>query len=408
MKIAWFTPFCEKSAIGLYNQLLTNELSDSIDIDLWLSDEDQLLDTNLKKIFYKSNLDLRNSLSKYDLIVYNIGNYFGFHKDIYEVSLKHKGIIILHDFILHHFFADYYLNYKKDSVGYLNDIRKYYGSKAERIAKAGISGSHKPIWETEDVIKYPLFEKAIENCYGVIACSNFLAKKIKYRIFRPVKAIYNPFYPTKELVLEQKTSKEELGFSKNKLILATVGHVIATKKIEIIIKILSENKYLARKVKFLILGAEVDKKYSRYLKSLVKKHKLEKTVKFLGYISNNLLYRYESITDIFINLRFPFTGGASWSVIEEMHFAKPVIVSDTGFFSELSDDCVVKIQSGQEEKNLLDALKKLIKNKNLRKQIGESGRQFAINNFRVDIYCNKFKKFANVAYRTKKILDIFF
>ncbi len=405
MKIAWFTPFCEKSAIGRYNQILTNELSKQIDIDLWLSDNKELLFTDLKKIFYNSNDNLKSKLIKYDLIVYNLGNYLSFHKDIYEVSQKYRGIVILHDFVLHHFFADYYLNCKKDKEGYLDGIKKYYGSKVRKIADDGISGKRKPIWETEDVFKYPFFEKVIENSQGVIACSNFLAKKIKYKLFRPVKAIYNPFYSNDKLILRKKTSKKDLGLPENKLVLATVGHVISTKKIEIIIKILGKNKNLAEKVNYLILGAEVDKQYSSYLKSLVKKYKLIKVIKFFGYLEDNSLHDYESVTDIFINLRFPFTGGASWSVIEEMNFAKPVIVSDTGFFSELPNDGVVKISSGKEEESLSICLKKLINNEKVRIKIGENGKNFAIKNFRADIYSKKFKKFADKILFIKKFFN---
>lgn len=405
MKIAWFTPFCKKSAIGHYNQILTDELSKKINIHLWLSDKKELLPTTLKKIFYKPDDNLRKDLSKYDLIVYNLGNYLGFHKDIYEVSKRHRGIIILHDFVLHHFFADYYLNYKKDKEGYLNDIKRYYGSKIRKIANDGILGKRKPIWETDDAFKYPLFEKAIENSYGVIACSNFLAKKIKFRLFRPVQAMYNPFFSNNKQVLGKRTKKTDLGLSNNKLILATVGHVISAKKIEIVIKILAENRNLAKKVNYLILGAEVDKQYSSYLKSLVKTYKLGKTVKFLGFLEDDKLHSYESVTDIFINLRFPFTGGASWSVIEEMNFAKPVIVSDTGFFSELPNDGVVKIPSGKEEENLLISLKKLINDKKIRIKIGENGKNFAIKNFRADIYSKNFRKFADKILFIKKFFN---
>lgn len=408
MKIAWFTPFCEKSAIGRYNQLLTNELSKQVDIDLWLSDNTELLSTNLKKIYYHGSDNLESKLNKYDLIVYNIGNYLGYHKDIYEVSQKYKGIVILHDFVLHHFFADYYFNYKKNKNGYLNDIKKYYGNKVKKIANNAILGINKPIWETEDVFKYPMFEKAIENSYGVIACSNFLAKKIRYKLFRPVKSIYNPFYPSDKLVLGKKTSKQDLDLQENKLIIATVGHVISTKKIEIIIKILAENKNLAKKIYYLILGPLVDDKYSSFLKSLVDKYKLTNTVRFLGYLEDDQLHNYESIVDIFINLRFPFTGGASWSVIEEMYFCKPVIVSDTGFFSELPDDGVIKIRAGKEKEDLLSSLNNLVRDKKLREDIGKKGNEFAIKNFRVDIYCREFRKFSNKILLIKKISDKFF
>lgn len=409
MRVAWFTPFSKKSAIGKYNKLLTNELIDSIDVDLWLPQRNDLFPTRLKKFFFTGNDNLTHVLKKYDVIIYNLGNFLGFHKDIYEISRKIKGVIILHDYVLHHFFADYYLNYRKNQWEYLNDIRKYYGKKARQRALDGISGKQKPIWETEEVLQYPFFEKAIENSYGVIACSKFLAKKIAWNPLRPVQTIYNPFYPSKELILiKKKMNKRDFGFQEEKLILGTVGHVIKPKKIEIIITILAKNKQLSDKVIFLVLGDEVDPAYSTFLKSLVKQHSLEKTVKFLGYVPDEVLHEYESVVDIFINLRFPFTGGASWSIIEELHFGKPTIVSDTGFFSEFPDDAVIKIKPYCEEEDLLYSLKKLLADKKVRIEIGKNGKQFAINNFRVDTYCKEFEKFAKKILFLRKLFPLFY
>ena len=97
---------------------------------------------------------------------------------------------------------------------------------------------------------------------------------------------------------------------------------------------------------YAVLGSVSDA-YRRELQAAARVKSFEPNMRFLGEVPDRLLSAYLSAADICVNLRFPVTEGASASVIEEMMFGKPVIVNDTGFFSELPDDCVVKIRPGR-------------------------------------------------------------
>ena len=44
--------------------------------------------------------------------------------------------------------------------------------------------------------------------------------------------------------------------------------------------------------------------------------------------------------DVLVNLRYPTMGETSGSVIRALGLAKPLLVSDVGWFSELPDDAV--------------------------------------------------------------------
>jgi hypothetical protein len=65
-------------------------------------------------------------LKTYDVIVYNMGNNAEFHAGIYEVMQRYPGIIILHDYVLHHFFAGYWLDKKEKPELYFKIIREQY------------------------------------------------------------------------------------------------------------------------------------------------------------------------------------------------------------------------------------------------------------------------------------------
>lgn len=406
MKIAWLTPFSKKSGIGKYSLSVTNELIKYFKIDIWLSEEEtELLPTKLKVYHYQLNEDCLRKLSHYDVIVYNLGDHLYFHKDIYEVSKQIPGFVILHDFVMHHFFAGYYLEHKQDPDKYVQDMEQLYGENGRKIVIDSINGTSTPIWETEEVMQYPLFEKAIEGANGIIVHSHYLAQKVKRIFLGPISVIYHP-KPSNNSIAHGKIKKADLGIPRNKIIMVTVGNVNPNKRIDKVIEVLGKKKYFASKIMYFIIGSHEHIQYFTYLQSLVKKYNLQNNVKFLGFLSDSLLYAYMQHVDIFINLRVPPMEGASWSLVEQLYSGKPVVVTNTGFYSELPDDCVIKISTDQEEKYIYRALKQLIEDEKKRKGIGIRARKFAVNNFTMDKYCHKFFEFLKNVDSFRPVLEL--
>ena len=107
MKIAWFTPVDKRSAIGKVSLTICERLSKDHLVDIWGYEKENILETDLNIIAYDpSALDVK-ALKRYDYIVYNMGNYAGYHWAIYEVMLRVPGIVILHDRTMHSFFKQY-------------------------------------------------------------------------------------------------------------------------------------------------------------------------------------------------------------------------------------------------------------------------------------------------------------
>lgn len=407
MKIAWVTPFSQDSAIGKYSQCITDELKNHCEIDLWVpGDELALLDTEVRVVPFKSD-DIRiQRLKEYDCIVYNMGDHFGFHGNIYEVSKKVKGIVILHDFVMHHFFAVYYLSHLKDNNAYIKEMSRLYGVEGQRTAADSLSGKGQPIWETDDVVKYPFFEKAIEGSLGVIVHSRFLADEVKKTYLGPVATIYHPFYLDPA---NPPRPNGQASFSKfsNKVLMLTIGYINPNKRIDKVIKAIGENKSICSKVNYVIIGSyDHNGNYFSLLQALIIKYGLQDRVKFLGYQPDETLYGYLARADFCLNLRFPAMEGASWSLVEQLQFGKPVIVTDNGFYSELPDDCVVKIDPNREEEELTAMLNKLISNASFRDQIGRKGREFAIENFSSSKYCKNFLNFYEDVRGARPLLEL--
>jgi len=361
MKIAWFTPFSITSAIGKYSQIATNEISKFHEVDLWIPEKTNILKTSLKKYLISFEEEKIKFLRNYDLIIYNLGDYFLFHKDIYLMSRKIKGIVILHDYVMHHFFTGYYFNYLRNNEKYIMQMYQLYGKEGEKTAKESIKGKGDPIWDSHKIIDFPFYEKAVDGSYGVIVHSQYSKKLVKTHFEGPIVVINHPIFNSQ--ISSDKNAKKKLFIPGNKKLLLTVGNINKNKQIETVLKVLGENKEIKSQCIYAIIGSFQKKsKYVQELIDLIKKYSLEKNVRLLGYQSSDTLHRYLSASDICINLRNPVMETASWSVLEQMLYRKPIIVSNSGFYSELANDCVFKINLNNQYVDLTKTIKALLKN----------------------------------------------
>ena len=99
--------------------------------------------------------------------------------------------------------------------------------------------------------------------------------------------------------------------------------------------------------------------------------------------------------------------GASASVIEEMLFSKAVIVSDTGFYAELPDTCVVKV-TPRAQGDLVNALGRLTSESGQaeRKRLGLAAGQYARNEFSPQHYAMQALEFAEEVRSARPLLAL--
>ena len=113
MKIAWFTPFSRTSAIGMVGRRVAEELAAKAEVTIWTADPPEtLLDTKLRVIPFVATPEAAVVVREYDAAVYHFGDSYPFHREIYLMSQMVPGVAVLHDFVMHHFFAFFHhLNY---------------------------------------------------------------------------------------------------------------------------------------------------------------------------------------------------------------------------------------------------------------------------------------------------------
>lgn len=393
MNIAWFTPFEKKSAIGAFSKFVAEELNKTHNIDLWLSETADPHETILKTVNYSLSNFKSSDLSSYDMIFYNYGNFFDYHNELYIISQKVPGIVILHDYIMHHFFLGYFFQHLNRQDLYLEEMARYYGVNGYNVAKKTLNFQDIPFWETSDVINYPFIEKSVCKARGIIVHSNYHKEKISNHFLGPIKVHYLPFEPFyRDLGNSPPKDKDTSGV----ITIATLGHVNYNRCHDEIIRVLGSNKKFKSKIKYLISGPfNVKDPYYLRLVSLIHQLDLDNTVFFTGYLNDDEFSNIIGEADIFFNLRIPAIEGGSATVIEEMLTGKPVVVADTGVYAEIPNDCVIKVRHDYLAIDISNIFERLELNPMIYRNYGEKGKQNILNNCSLKSYVQTIEKIIN-------------
>ncbi|MFO0363793.1 MAG: glycosyltransferase family 4 protein [Acidobacteriota bacterium] len=378
MKIAWFTPLAEGSAIGRASSYIVRELAKVAEVEVWHFERAALRAVEVKTVFAPA-AEL-GRLTEFDLVVYNLGNHLPYHGEIFEVSRQYPGVVILHDYVMHHFFAALYLEKQANPAGYVAEMEHWYGQPGRTAAERSLAGER--VWESDDVVDFPLVERCTESALGVIAHSEYLLEAVRRAYTGPTRRIALP-YETATQVTEG--GRDELGIPDGALLLVTVGHVNPNKRVHAVLEAIGPETYY-------VVAGPADPVYQRRLDGIVKERGLGERVRFLGRVSDATLHCCLAAADICFNLRLPAIEGASASVIEEMLYGKAVVVTDVGFYRELPAECVVKINPEHEVAELAAALERLA-DPGERKAIGERALAYARETFRADRYARDLLRF---------------
>ncbi|MCR8635979.1 glycosyltransferase family 4 protein [Paenibacillus radicis (ex Xue et al. 2023)] len=409
MKIAYFSPLNpQKSGISDYSEYLLEALMDKAEIDVWVEGfipSNEFINTNFKIYDYVSNPEILVQLKEYDEIIYNIGNNPYYHTHIYNVFLKYNGIVILHEYVLYYLVTGYLLEYHNNPTMYLEELfyNDDYNGYNEGLK---ILSSEIPPLQYKNPENLPLNKRLIHHARGIIVHSEY-AKLEVLRI--------NPFAncitigqigPNTEKIklsnMKKNILKKKWGIKNEELIIASFGYISPTKRIHHIIKALAQ---MDRKTeyKYLMVG-EGD-----YVNKLIKKYNLEDKVILTGFTNSEEFDELIDLSDIVINLRYPYMGETSAALIRALLLGKATIVSDIGWFGELPNDIVIKIPINEKNEVTLikDAIQLLARNNVEKNKLEMNAITYANNYLNPHVISNDILKFTMTVmkrYSEEKII----
>jgi glycosyltransferase involved in cell wall biosynthesis len=279
-------------------------------------------------------------------------------------------------------------------------MRHWYGAEGLAVIRDLLDGITSDFLRSPAVLEYPLFEEAIAGAYAVVTHSRFAVERVQSRFPGIVRQLALPRLSAPDFRIAPRNELPQLD---GRLLAITVGDVNPNKRVNSVLEALRADSALAASISYIVIGT-LPPEYGRELVRLVKEYELEKTVRFTGYMPDELLAAYLTHADFCIALRHPTTEAASASVIEQLAYGKPAIVSTTGFYSELPDDCVLKVRIDHEQEDLRNAMHHLAEDASLRRDMGRRARTYSHEIFRADRYAQGILQLAAELLDAKPLL----
>ena len=386
--LAYHSPFLpQKSGISHYSSELLSALKAHYDITL-VSDETELLDQEFPIITYERFYELMSDESTaFYRVIYNMGNNTKFHKIIYECSIKHSGVVILHDFFISGFIGDYH---NWDSNNLIKFISKHYDIKA---ALEYFFNNYE-IFEK----KYPLNLPLIEHSKAVIVhTKQAMDLALKFYKNNDFLNIVPHLRINEEIYKNENKSLLKLN---NTRVYGVFGYLHPLKQnMEILY---SWHRVMNDKNARLFFVGSISDGQDEYLAKIQNfiKEKNITNVEFIGWADSKIYKEYLQACDICICLRKIHLGEASGVILDSMNYENTIITNFSGF-----DDCAIYVPEVSDDGHELDAA--LLKAYNSDDSLAKRAKERIIKEHDPNMCAKKIFEITERAYSEPKELKCF-
>ena len=348
MKVAYYSPMPpERTGIADYSALLVPELAKRVELDVQ------------KRGRHRPPRDA-------DVCLYHVGNNPDAHGWIVEALRARPGVVVLHEFVLHHLVAGLTLA-RRDVATYLQAMEREAGLVGRLLALGVVDRCLPPLWESrpED---FPLAGLVLDEATALVVHSHYVEQRARAAGYEgAISVVPHPAWPAPDV------EPAELGEGP---VIGCLGHINPEKRIPQLLEAFGLVRAQAPDARLLLAGPvaprfDLDARLERI--GLPEDALLRE-----GYVDEHRFDALMAACDVCVNLRAPTMGETSGSAIRALSLGKPLVVSDVGWFSELPDSVAAKIAPDEREVDVLaGVLTKLCGNDDARARMGEAARELA-------------------------------
>jgi glycosyltransferase involved in cell wall biosynthesis len=347
MKVAHYSPMPpSRSGIADYSALLLPELEKRIDV-----------------VVVRPGRFRREPQA--DIALYHVGNDAEAHGWIVEALRRRPGVVVLHDFVLHHLVVGLTFS-RGDAAGYLAAMEREGGLVGRLLAYAVLDNKLPPLWETrpED---YPLTGEILRDATGLIVHSHYVEDRVRATGYAgPIVRIPHPAWPVPDIEPARVDGDPIFG---------CFGHLNETKRIEELVHAFAGVRERHPGARLLLVGS---------LALRLARLELPEGVEHRDYVPEDELWSLMAACDAIVSLRSPTMGETSGSAIRALSLGKPLVVSDVGWFAELPEEAVIKVPVDEGEEDTLAAALEALTDANVRAAMGAAARELVERGHRLD------------------------
>ena len=116
-----------------------------------------------------------------------------------------------------------------------------------------------------------------------------------------------------------------------------------------------------------------------------------------GWLDEEHLLREIGLSDCVLCLRYPILEGASMSAIIGLLSARPTVVCNAGFYTEIPDDLVIKTPARPDTAAVKDALEKIVAEPDDMAAMAKRARVYALKTYKAATYADGLLDLAEAA-----------
>lgn len=278
---------------------------------------------------------------KYERVIYQIGNN-GLHAPVYRAALERRGIVELHDAVLHHLLLGCLTR------GRYEDEFAYNEGESKRPLGAALWRERALSGADERFFRYPLLRRLVESAAGVIVHNPAARRRVEAVSGRRwIRQI--PHYaeaPARSRFASDEELRRRWSIPADSFVVSCFGHQRPTKRLR---SLLEARRRIGAGCLLLVVGDFVEREYERALSALLE----SPNVRRIPYVGEDDFWRLAFLTDVCVNLRYPRAGETSANAVKLMAAGKPVIVTRGEEHEALPPGAVIGIDSGETEVEML-------------------------------------------------------
>ena len=348
MKVAYFSPLPpDRSGIADYSALLLPALAELVDVEAVRAGRTR-------------------PVADADIAVYHIGNNPDAHGWIIDALRRQPGVVVLHEFVLHHLVAGLTIG-RKDPHAYLAAMERDSGVVGRLLGHGVLEGRVPPLWEVRPE-EFPLVGEILDRATGLIVHSHYVeARAREYGYEGPIWRIPMPAWPTPDVDPVDVPGSPVFG---------CFGHLNESKRIPQLLRAFAVVRRRHPDARLLLVGSEAP---GFDLAGRLERLGLDSEgVIREPYVEERRLWSLMAACDACVQLRAPTMGETSASALRTLSLGEPLVVNDIGWFAELPDEVALKVPVGGEEEvaALAEALERLGTDDELRMRMSAAVREY--------------------------------
>jgi glycosyltransferase involved in cell wall biosynthesis len=317
----------QQSGISHYSELLLQGLKELFDITLLVdcADVDPSRYSGMELCQFR---DMTN-WDRFDYRLYNIGNNPWYHSYIYEAALLRPGAVILHDAVLYYL----YTGYHRMRPNFFRKVFEQEGPLGVALFKEMFKTGRDPLEFSQPEL-LPLNGELIDSGNDFLAHSQYTLDIVRARALRPFHSRkINHIVRQPDSGAKGSGVRQRFRVPPGAVLIASFGFIAPTKLNHVVCEVVQRLE-AARPGSIFYLMVGEGGYADRHLCSFIQK---------TGFRSEEDFDDCLAGVDLVVNLRYPSMGETSGSLLRAFSFAKPCIVCNHGWFSELPRDTVVKL-----------------------------------------------------------------